>query len=68
MLSKFLVNLSIAIISATMGLIFMKFIDKLPYINRIYYLMTNLILPGSVVLLTYVFLAKLLKIKEMDDF
>jgi hypothetical protein len=68
MISKFVLNLLIAVSSAIIGMVVLAFLGKLETLNRFHYLILNLIIPGFAIVFVYILLAKMLKIKEMDDF
>ncbi len=68
MLGKFSLNLLIAVSSAIIGMVVLAFMGKLETLNRIHYLVLNLIMPGFAIVFVYILLAKMFKIKEMDDF
>lgn len=65
---RFLLNLMIGVSSAIIGMIVLNSMDSFKYANRAYYMLFNLILPGFVIVLAYILLAKIFKIGEMNDF
>lgn len=65
---RFLKNLLIATLSGIIGTVYLSSIKSLEFKGLIIYSITNLVIPASLMFLTYVFLARLSGIEEINDF